>query len=341
MYKTLKIEEAVGKILAHDITEVRPGEFKGRAFKKGHTIRQEDICHFQRLGKRHIYVLEPKKGYLHENDAATAMAEAFCGPGVRPQGEPKEGRINIIASRSGLLKVETEALKRINLLGEVMCASRHTNTLVEKDEVVAGTRAIPLSVNKTIVSRAVNEALKKEGIFQVRILRKAMTGLLITGNEIFSRLLEDRFEPILRKKIEKIGSRVVIVDFAPDDPEFIASRIEKMIQGGANLILTTAGMSVDPDDVTREGIRLAGGEAECYGAPILPGAMFLVAQIGGVPVLGIPACGLFHQTTIVDLVLPRILAGDTISREEIAGMGHGGLCLNCSECRFPICPFGK
>ena len=134
---------------------------------------------------------------------------------------------------------------------------------------------------------------------------------------------------------------MAIINFAPDDPEFIASRIEKMIQGGANLILTTAGMSVDPDDVTREGIRLAGGEAECYGAPILPGAMFLVAQIGGVPVLGVPACGLFHQTTIVDLVLPRILAGDTISREEIAGMGHGGLCLNCSECRFPICPFGK
>ena len=203
MYKTLKIEEAVGKILAHDITEIRPGKFKGRAFKKGHTIRQEDICHFQRLGKRHIYVLEPKKGYLHENDAATAMAEAFCGPGVRPQGEPKEGKINLIASRSGLLKVETKALKRINLLGEVMCASRHTNTLVEKDEIVAGTRAIPLSVKKTIVSRAVNEALIKEGLFQVKILRKAMTGLLITGNEVFSRLIEDRFEPILRKKIEE------------------------------------------------------------------------------------------------------------------------------------------
>ena len=324
MYKTLKIEDAVGKVLAHDITEVRPGEFKGRAFKKGHTIREEDVCHFQRLGKRHIYVLEPKEGYLHENDAATALANAFSGPGVRLQGEPKEGKINLIAARSGLLKVETEALKRINLLGEVMCASRHTNTLVEKDEIVAGTRAIPLTVEMSTVNRAVNEARIKGGLFQIKILRRVLAGLLITGNEVFSRLIEDRFEPILRKKIEETGSSVTIVDFAPDDPEFIASRIEKMIQGGVNLILTTAGMSVDPDDVTREGIRLAGGEAECYGAPILPGAMFLVAHIGVVPVLGVPACGLFHQTTIIDLVLPRILAGDKYPGRRLPVWGTEG-----------------
>jgi hypothetical protein len=341
MYKTLKIEEAVGKVLVHDITEVRPGKFKGRAFKKGHTIQVQDLCHFQRLGKRHIYVLELPEGYLHENDAAIAMAKAFCGPGVILQGEPKEGKVNLVAAWPGLLKVDSQSLMRINLLGDVMCASRHTNTAVVKDEVVAGTRAIPLTVKKTIVDHAVDAARSAGGIFQIKRLRKAQAGLLITGNEVFSRLIEDRFEPILREKIEALGSKVLVVDFAPDDPVSIASRIREMIHAGATLILTTAGMSVDPDDVTREGIRRAGGNTECYGAPILPGAMFMFSLIDDLPILGVPACGLFHKTTILDLLLPRILAGEKISRREIAAMGHGGLCINCTECRFPRCPFGK
>jgi molybdopterin biosynthesis enzyme len=172
-------------------------------------------------------------------------------------------------------------------------------------------------------------------------LRSAQAGLLITGNEVFSRLFEDRFEPIFLKKIEAIGSNVQIVEFAPDDPVFIATRIKEMICAGADLILTTAGMLVDLDDVTREGIRRAGGNAECYGAPILPGAMFMFSLIDDIPILGVPACGSFHKTTILDLLLPRILAGEKISRREIAAMGHGGLCLDCDECRFPKCPFGK
>ena len=341
MQKTIKIEDAVGKVLAHDITEVRPGAFKGRAFKKGHTIRRQDICHFQRLGKQHVYVLELPAGYLHENEAATAMAEAFCGPGVVAQGPPKEGKVNLVAARSGLLKVDSAALTRINLLEEVMCATRHTNTVVAKGDIVAGTRAIPLSVKKNIIDEAVHIARRQGGIASIKTLRRSRAGLLITGNEVFSGLIEDRFESILREKIEAAGSQVKVVDFAPDDPDQIAARIESMIAGGADLILTTAGMSVDPDDVTREGIRRAGGTAQCYGAPILPGAMFLFARIDSVPVLGVPACGLYHRTTVLDLVLPRILAGETIRREEIAGMGHGGLCLDCPECRYPTCPFGK
>lgn len=341
MYKTLKIEDAIGQVLAHDITEVRPGEFKGRAFKKGHTVQVQDLCHLQRLGKRHIYVLELAGGFLHENDAALAMASAFCGPGVILKGEPKEGKVNLVAARTGLLKVDTQALTRINLLGEVMCASRHTNTTVTKDEVVAGTRAIPLTVRKDIVDQAIEAARSAGGLFQIKGFRKAQAGLLITGNEVFSRLIEDRFEPILKEKIEAIGSDVLVVEFAPDDPVYIATRIKKMITAGADLILTTAGMSVDPDDVTREGIRRAGGNAACYGAPILPGAMFMFSLIDHIPILGVPACGLFHKTTILDLLLPRVLAGEIISRREIAAMGHGGLCLDCNECRFPKCPFGK
>jgi molybdopterin biosynthesis enzyme len=288
-----------------------------------------------------VYVLALEDGMLHENDAAIAMAAAFCGIGVRPQGRPKEGRVDIVAAEAGLLKVDVTALRQVNLLGEVMCASRHTNTLVARGDIVAGTRAIPLAVEKKIVDKAVDIARRHSGMFLIKPLRRAKAGVLITGNEVFTGLIEDRFEKILRIKIEAVGSCVSAVAFAPDNPDSIAAQIQKLIRGGADLILTTAGMSVDPDDVTRDGIRRAGGDADCYGAPILPGAMFMSAHIDGVPVLGVPACGLFHRTTVFDLVLPRILAGEHLSREEIAGMGHGGLCLNCPECRHPLCPFGK
>jgi molybdopterin biosynthesis enzyme len=164
---------------------------------------------------------------------------------------------------------------------------------------------------------------------------------VITGNEVFTGLIEDGFEGILREKIEKIGSSVAAVAFAPDDPGIIGDEIRKLIDGGADLVLTTGGMSVDPDDTTREGIRKAGGDAEFYGAPVLPGAMFMTARLSGIPILGIPACGLYHETTLLDLILPRLLAGERLGRKEIARMGHGGLCLNCDTCRFPHCPFGK
>lgn len=341
MFKSVKIEDAIGLFIAHDITEIRKGEFKGRAFKKGHRIHPRDICHFQRIGKRHVYTLDIKEGYVHENDAAIAMVQAFCGPGVSWHGEPKEGKLNLYAERNGLLKIDVTALTQINMLGEVMCAARHTNTLVKEGDIVAATRAIPLVLKREVVQEAVDIAGNRGGIAMVKPLRKAKTGIVITGNEVFTRLIEDHFEPILREKIDRIGSEVIDVAFSPDDPLTIADKIKKLLSIGADLILTTGGMSVDPDDVTRKGIQLTGGETECYGAPILPGAMFLISYIDEVPILGVPACGLYHKTTILDLILPRILAGEKIERIQIAEMGHGGLCLNCPECRFPNCPFGK
>lgn len=341
MFKTVKIDNAVGRVLAHDITEIRKDEFKGRAFKKGHRIRNADICHLQRLGKEHIYVLDVEDGWLHENDAVVAMAGAFCGPGVGWHGGPKEGKLNLVAEQDGLFKVAVAPLTEVNTLGDVMCATRHTNTLVRKGDIVAGTRAIPLVIQTDIVEKAVSIASSSQGLIQVKPLRRARTGIVITGNEVFTRLIEDRFEEVLRHKVGLIGSEVMGVAFAPDDPDSIAGEIRSLISSGADLILTTGGMSVDPDDVTCEGIRRAGGDADAYGAPVLPGAMFMTAEIDGVPILGVPACGLYHETTILDLVLPRILAGETITRLELAGMGHGGLCLNCDSCRFPVCPFGK
>jgi hypothetical protein len=339
--KTVKIEDAVGMVLAHDVTEIRKGEFKGRAFKRGHLIQPADICRLQRLGKQHIYVWKTEPGYMHENDAAAAMAASFCGEGVLPDNEPREGKLNLIAERDGLLKVNVALLTDINLLGDVMCASRHTNTLVRQGEVVAGTRAIPLAVKTAVVQQAVDKAAAGGGIFHVKAVRSARAGIVITGSEVFNGLIEDRFEPVLRDKIEALGATLIATAIVSDEPAAIAAEIRAQLSAGADLIITTGGMSVDPDDVTRAGIVLAGGSATAFGAPILPGAMFMVAFIDDVPVLGVPACGLYHPTTILDLLLPRILTGEEPDRTAIARMGHGGLCLNCTECRFPVCPFGK
>lgn len=339
--KKLSVNDAVGTVLAHDITEIRPGEFKGRAFRKGHIIREEDVCHLQRLGKENLYVLNIGEEEVHEDDAAYALANALMGEGVKIKGEPKEGKINIIAETDGLLKVNKEALFEFNILGDVMCATLHSNMIVKKGQTVAGTRAIPLIVKKDIVQAAVSIGEKAGKIIQVKEIRKPKAGVVITGNEVYHGRIKDAFAPIITEKIKAIDGEIVGIYYAPDDESFIEARLRELINAGADLLITTGGMSVDPDDVTRFAIRNFGVEDITYGSAVLPGAMFLVAYLGAIPILGIPACGMYAKTTIFDLVLPRVLAGEKIGRRELAELGHGGLCLKCGECRYPICSFGK
>ncbi len=341
MLECVALQEAVGLVLAHDITEIRPGDYKGPAFKKGHIIQEADICHLQRLGKRHIYAINVQPGYLHENDAALRLARAFGGPGVSWQGEPREGKLNLIAVRDGLLKVDGKLVTRINMLGEVMCATRHTNTVVKAGEIVAATRAIPLIIRSQVIEKVESLVEDYRGLVRVQPLKKVTAGLVVTGNEVFTGLVKDSFEPVLRSKLAEYGCTAMGVVFAPDDRKVIAGEIKRFLQAGAELILTTGGMSVDPDDVTRLAIRQAGAKKFVYGASVIPGAMFMVAHIGDIPVLGVPACALYHEVTILDLVLPRILAGERLTRKDIAALGHGGLCRQCQPCHYPNCSFGK
>ena len=395
--KTIPVHQAVGTVLAHDITEIRQHEFKGRAFRKGHIIREEDICHLQRLGKEHLFVLQMAPDEMHEDDAAYAIAKALMGEGVAIKGEPKEGKISIIAERNGLLKINTDALLAFNMLGDVMCATLHNNTVVRKGQDVAGTRAIPLVVKKKVVEKAVrigekvrssgfgvrsetinprSEMNKPTGVISVKELRKPKAGIVITGNEVYHGRIKDAFAPVITKKIEEYGGDIVGVYYAPDDKAIITNRLQELMNAGADLLITTGGMSVDPDDVTRFAIGNLGATDLTYGSAVLPGAMVLVGYLSiehsakgigqearnkehsaksigqkpsapcslpsaEVPVLGIPACGMYHKITIFDLILPRVLAGEKIGRRELAELGHGGLCLNCKECGYPVCPFGK
>ncbi|MBI5664215.1 MAG: molybdopterin-binding protein [Nitrospirae bacterium] len=367
--KTIPVAEAVGMVLPHDITEIRPGEFKGSAFKKGHIVREEDIEHLKRLGKENLFILEIKDDEMHENDAACAIATALAGEGVKSAGGPNEGKINLVAERDGLLHIDREALLGFNMLGEVMCATIHNNSVVKEGQLVAGTRAIPLVVKKTIIDEAVKIAKSAHGVLSVREIRKPKAGVVITGNEVYHGRIKDAFEPVIRKKINALNGEIIGVSFAPDDVKIIEDRIRELIDAGADLIITSGGMSVDPDDVTRFAIRNLGVDEMYYGSPVLPGSMFLVAyfekdssgqvvkescekQTLGpsnpgplepfiIPILGIPACGMYADITVFDLVLPRILAGEKIGRRELAELGHGGLCLKCETCRYPVCPFGK
>jgi hypothetical protein len=337
----IPVHEAVGLVLGHDITEIRKDVFKGPAFKKGHVIRQEDIPYLQRLGKEHIFALGINDDEMHEDDAAQGIATALCGEGVELQGEPREGKINLVAARNGLLRVDGERLLRFNMLGDVMCATRHSNTVVQSGSVVAGTRAIPLLIKKHIVKEAVSIASENGGALSVLPMMKPLAGVVITGNEICSGRIKDAFAPVIREKIEAFGGEIAGVAYAPDSETVIETSLRELVDRGANLLITTGGMSVDPDDVTRFAIRNLGASDITYGAAVLPGAMFLVAYYRDIPILGIPACGMYNRTTVFDLILPRVLAGERIGRPELAGLGHGGLCKHCDTCIYPTCPFGK
>jgi molybdenum cofactor synthesis domain-containing protein len=341
MLKKIKLEDAVGTRLAHDITEIRPGEFKGAAFRKGHEVCNEDICHLQKLGKNHLYLIDLAEDEIHENQAAAMLAGGLAGDGVEWEDNPREGKIGLHAAVDGLLSVDAAALAAFNMVDEVMCATLHSHTLVEKGQLVAATRAIPLVMQRAPVARAAAIAAQNGGVVSVRPLKKARAGLVITGSEVYHGLIRDKFAPTLSAKVTALGSEVAATAFAPDDEDMIVAAIRSHLRDGCDLLLLSGGMSVDPDDVTRKAIQMAGAGEIHYGAAALPGAMFLVAYIGAIPLLGVPACGLHHRTTVLDLVLPRILAGERIGKKALAFLGHGGLCLDCPECVYPHCPFGK
>jgi hypothetical protein len=334
------VENSVGMILCHDITRIIPGKFKGRAFKKGHVIKIEDIPLLLQIGKENLYVWENKEGCLHEDEAARRMAAAVAGFGVTTT-EPKEGKINLIAGLRGLLKIDTNGLSAINDIEQVMLASLHTNQVVEKNTLVAGTRVIPLVIDEKIIEQVEERAAQFGPLVEVKPLACLRVGMVVTGSEVYKGRIEDKFGPVVKAKIVKLGSYVFRKINVPDNTGMIAQAIQDLLKEKAGLIVVTGGMSVDPDDLTPAGVVAAGGKIVSYGAPALPGAMFMVSYIGKTPVLGLPGCVMFSKRTVFDLVLPRIMAGEVIERRDVVALGHGGLCLECPTCCFPACPFGK
>lgn len=323
MLKVIPVEEAVGLALAHDITEIVPGKHKGPAFRRGHVVRPEDVNKLLDLGKAHIYVMELEKGELHEEDAARRLARAAAGPNIRLT-DPVEGRVNLIAEISGLLRVDADLLYRFNDLGDLILATLPANRYVKKGDVVAGTRTIPVLVKEGLVEKA--EAIcKQKPIVTILPIPARRIHLIVTGSEVYTGRIKDGFEPVVRGKVGEMGLEVEAVKFAPDDPDRIASLIKESHQAGAEIILVSGGMSVDPDDQTPEGIRRSGARVEAHGFPVLPGSMFLMAYLKETPILGLSGCVLHDAVSAFDLLLPRLLAGEKIARPDIVALGCGGL----------------
>ncbi|WP_457552803.1 molybdopterin-binding protein [Desulfobacula sp.] len=340
-FKTIPVEQAVGTTLAHDMTEIIPGISKGPAFKKGHKVQSEDICRLMRMGKNNLYVLDLEESQVHEDDAVYELATALSGPGVIFSGSPKEGKLELKASYPGLFKVNIDALIDFNMLEDVMCASIHNNTPVDKHQSLAATRAIPLVIEKNELKKAVKTAQKNYPVFSVKLFNPLKIRLIITGNEVYNGLIQDRFQAIIGKKTNAFGATIKECVILPDDQEMITTQIKSYLKKDTDLIITTGGMSVDPDDVTREGIEKAGFDDVHYSSAVLPGAMFLLGYNATTSIMGLPACGLYHKITIFDLILPLLMAGEKPGRRDLAKLCHGGLCQNCTPCRFPACSFGK
>lgn len=336
-------DQAEGQKILHDMTRIIPNESKGAQFLAGQTISSEDLSQLKQMGRKRVYIETDnlsQEEWIHENKAALAFAEQMAGSRVAFNEPPLEGKVNFIAKEEGLLIVDKEKLVNFNLVPDVMCASRHSDLVVEKGKPFAGCRAIPLYISRDSFSRALS-CLDTNPLFKVLPIPHKKIGVLITGTEVSQGLIEDKFLPVIKSKVEYFNCNIIYSETVPDDRSVIAKTIKKMLRNNVDLIITTAGLSVDPDDVTRLGLLDAGLEDFLYGAPILPGAMTLLGKINGVQVIGVPACALYFKTTSFDLILPRTLANQKISRQDLANMAEGGFCLQCKVCTFPKCPFGK
>lgn len=336
--KVIPVQQAVGMTLCHDHTRIVPGESKGPAFRKGHVVQAEDIPVLLAMGKEHIYVLDLAADEIHEDEAAIRLGYAAAGSGIRCSA-PKEGKVELNAAQAGLLLVDLAKLEAVNLLPDIVLSTLPRYTPVTCGDLVAGTKVIPLAVPDKLLTAAA-EVCARSGVLSVRPFLSRKAAIIVTGSEVYHGRIQDAFGPLLQQKVEALGGEVLSRQVAPDDKAVISRHIETALTAGADIVLVSGGMSVDPDDVTPAAIRQTGATVETYGAPVLPGAMFMLAYHGQAAIMGIPACGMFHRTTVLDLVLPRLMTGEQVRKKDIVALAHGGLCRRCPECRYPICSFG-
>ncbi|MBQ6153075.1 MAG: molybdopterin-binding protein [Ruminococcus sp.] len=337
--KLIKTTEAIGHVLCHDLTQIIPYEYKGARFRKGHIVTEEDIPVLLSMGKENLYIWEKDENMLHENESADILSKICKGENIS-RSDVKEGKIELYAEIDGLFRVDKDKLFSLNSVDELMIATRKSDTLVRKGDKLAGTRVIPLVIKK----EKLDEAEKIAGdapILSVLPLKLKTAAIITTGSEVFHGRIEDKFTPILTEKLKGYGIEVVSHQKTDDNIEHIKEAIDK-VREQVDIVLCTGGMSVDPDDNTPGAIKATGADIVTYGAPVLPGAMFLLGYYDdGTPILGLPGCVMYAKATIFDLVMPRIAAGIKLSKRDFVEYGEGGLCLGCESCHYPNCGFGK
>lgn len=336
----VKTEDAVGMVLCHDITQIIKGVTKDAVFRKGHIIQPEDIPVLLSVGKDNIYVWENDDSMLHEDEAAEILRDMCMNEGMSAS-KPKEGKIELTAERDGLFLVDRERLRAVNSFGRMMIATRPGGVAVKAGDKLCGTRIIPLVIEKEAMARA--KAIAGDApLLRLAEIKPKRFGLVTTGNEVYYGRIEDTFTPVIVEKMAQFGCEMAAHEVSNDDHEKITGIINKMLADGVDMVLCTGGMSVDPDDKTPLAIKNTGANIVSYGAPVLPGAMFLLAYTAdGRPICGLPGCVMYAKRTIFDIVLPYLLADEPVTADMLAGLGNGGLCLNCKVCHFPNCGFGR
>lgn len=336
----VKTEDAVGMVLCHDITQIIKGVTKDAVFRKGHIIQPEDIPVLLSVGKDNIYVWENDDSMLHEDEAAEILRDMCMNDGMSAS-KPKEGKIELTAERDGLFLVDRERLRAVNSFGRMMIATRPGGVAVKAGDKLCGTRIIPLVIEKEAMAQA--KAVAGDApLLRLAEIKPKRFGLVTTGNEVYYGRIEDTFTPVIVEKLAQFGCEMAAHEVSNDDHEKITGIINKMLADGVDMVLCTGGMSVDPDDKTPLAIKNTGANIVSYGAPVLPGAMFLLAYTAdGRPICGLPGCVMYAKRTIFDIVLPYLLADEPVTADMLAGLGNGGLCLNCNICHFPNCGFGR
>lgn len=341
--KEIPVREAVGHIIPHDMTRiVIDGEnrSKGPAFKKGHVITEDDIELLLSMGKEHIYAIELAEGMLHENDAAERLL-ALCENVNMNKSGISEGKIELSADIDGLFLVDIARLETINTVDGIIIATRHSGSAVKKGDKLAGMRVIPMAIDESVIAKAEQVSCGTPVMRLMPYINKS-AAIITTGGEVYKGIIKDEFTKVVEEKITGYGADIVYKTLAPDEEGFIVSAINKARDTGAKIILLTGGMSVDPDDRTPGAIKKSGANIVTYGAPVLPGAMFLYGCYDdGTVVMGLPGCVMYAKATIFDHVLPYALAGIYLTKADFSRMGNGGLCLSCDNCTYPVCPFCK
>lgn len=338
--KKIKTQDAVGSVLCHDMTRIVKDEIKDAVFRKGHIVTEEDIPLLLSMGKDHIYVYEKREGMVHENDAALVLAE-LCANDNMVSTEVKEGKIELKAECDGFFQVDVHRLNRINELEDIMIATRMGNNPVKKGDKLAGMRVIPLVIEEERLNRA-RDVAGNTPILKLTPFRRLKAGIVTTGNEVYHGRIKDTFTPVIREKLKVMDIEVIHHIISDDNREHIEKGILDIKEKGVDLIICTGGMSVDPDDLTPAAIKSSGASLVTYGAPVLPGAMFLLAYFhDGTTVMGVPGCAMYKEITIFDIILPYVCAGIRLDKGHIAKLGYGGLCLDCEICHYPNCQFGK
>ncbi len=336
--KKIKVEDAVGMALCHDVTAMYDG-FKGAAFKRGHVIREEDIPKLLDYGKRTVFVWEDNAGEIHEEDAARRLAAMAAVEGAH-YTEPSEGKVLLLADQRGLFRVDTALLRQVNAIGDITISCLPDHYPVEQGARLVSARIVPLVTQETQIVEAERLCAGKK-LFDLRPYRHKNIGVVITGSEVYHGRIQDKFEPVVRRKMEDYPARIVGVTVCDDDLDMIVAAARQHLAGGADFLIFTGGMSVDPDDLTPTAIRQLGAEVVSHGVPAQPGNMTLVAYLDDVPILGVPGAAISMPTTIFDVLLPQIFAGDRLTKDDLIRLGDGGLCQLCKPCHWPNCTFGK